>query len=131
MSSDKQPDKPPKPGTFKPGTSGNPSGRPKDVHHIQELARGYAPRCVERLWELTRSHDPKVALHATVALLDRGCGRPHQTVHVTERPMESEFDLSRLSEAEVEQLLALRLKAGAAAGEAGAVDDGPRPEERH
>lgn len=67
--------------SFKPGQSGNPSGRPKlpeDVKHVRELARQYTQQAIDGLVEtlLTGSSSAKVA--AANALLDRGWGKAEQ-----------------------------------------------------
>ena len=36
-------------GRFQKGKSGNPGGRPKATHSIQELARKHAPEAIKRL----------------------------------------------------------------------------------
>jgi len=68
---------------WKPGVSGNPSGRPKGWAEIQALARVHAPHAVERLAELVDSADEKVAVAAAQAILDRGYGKPRQALEVT------------------------------------------------
>jgi Family of unknown function (DUF5681) len=42
-------------GRFAPGQSGNPTGRPKVVAHIQELARQNAPEAIAALVEIATS----------------------------------------------------------------------------
>jgi hypothetical protein len=69
-------------GQFTPGVSGNPSGRPKADHTIQELARAHTPEALSALVEIAkngRSESARVA--AAVAILDRGWGRPPMTEH--------------------------------------------------
>lgn len=63
------------PTRFRPGQSGNPAGRPKG---IEALAREYTPRALEAL--ALALDDPATRVPAAVALLDRGWGRPKQTV---------------------------------------------------
>ena len=70
-------------GSWQPGVSGNPNGRPKPDVDIAALARVHGPKCIEITYNLaTRSRDPKIRLAAATALLDRGFGRPNQSVDV-------------------------------------------------
>lgn len=66
-----------KPYLWQPGQSGNPSGRPKVVQHIKELARAYTAEAIQALVEALK--DPRSKVPAAMALLDRGYGRPEQT----------------------------------------------------
>ena len=65
-------------GRFLPGTSGNPGGRPRVVGHVRDMAQRHAEAAVEVLAEIMRDSDaPAPArIAASVALLDRGFGRP-------------------------------------------------------
>jgi len=65
---------------FEKGKSGNPGGRPKETAEIKELARQHGPRAVERLAELMNGEDPRVAVAASQALLDRAYGKPAQAI---------------------------------------------------
>ena len=59
--------------------SANPGGRPKGpVADIAALAREYGPHAIATLVKCLS--DPKHRVAAATALLDRGYGRPHQTV---------------------------------------------------
>lgn len=63
------------------GQSGNPSGRRKESREEREakaLALKFVPEAINRLAELMRGDNPKVAATAAVAICDRGLGRPHQ-----------------------------------------------------
>ena len=63
-------------GQFLPGQSGNPGGRPKDVHRVAELARSYTVEAIETLVDLMRhGKDERVRGTAAQALLDRGWGK--------------------------------------------------------
>ena len=65
-----------KSGQFAPGQSGNPGGRPKDEHRVEELARYYTVEAIDTLVELMRdSKDERLRGTAAQALLDRGWGK--------------------------------------------------------
>lgn len=66
---------------WKPGESGNPSGRPRDTVRVGELARSYAVEAIDTLVAIMR-HSPETRdqLSAAQALLDRGYGKPMQAV---------------------------------------------------
>ena len=55
------------------GVSGNPSGRPRVVADIQDLARQHGPEAIHTLVECLK--DPKHKVAAAIALLDRGFGK--------------------------------------------------------
>jgi hypothetical protein len=61
---------------FRPGQSGNPGGRPRQ--DVTELARAHTADAILALVEALKR--PKEAVPAAVALLDRGWGRPKQTI---------------------------------------------------
>ena len=66
---------------WKPGQSGNPSGRPRDVHRIVELARTHTVEAIETLVAIMRAGRPDaVRVAAAEALLARGWGKPFQPV---------------------------------------------------
>jgi hypothetical protein len=67
-------------GHWPPGVSGNPSGRAKGVGEIRELARQYVPAALAKIAALVNSEDEKVALAASVEILNRVFGRPVQAV---------------------------------------------------
>jgi hypothetical protein len=64
-------------GLFKQGRSGNPSGRPKVLTEVRDLARAHTPDAVNALVEALKR--PQHAVAAAIALLDRGWGKPLQT----------------------------------------------------
>jgi len=68
-------------GTFSPGHSGNPTGRPAVVAEITELARAHTAEAIATLVAICRngaSESARVA--AANSLLDRGYGRPAQSI---------------------------------------------------
>lgn len=69
-------------GMFKPGVSGNPSGRPKSDASIRELARNHTESALQTLVEIAQNKKspPSARVHAAVALLDRGWGKPAQFI---------------------------------------------------
>jgi hypothetical protein len=69
---------------FKPGQSGNPSGRPKAILDVIHLARTHTPMAIGALVKIatSKTSPPAAIVAASVALLDRGWGRPSQTLDV-------------------------------------------------
>lgn len=65
---------------FKPGQSGNPSGRKKDQSTVRVLARKYTREAIGTLASIMKS--PKASESARVAaseaILSRGWGKPTQ-----------------------------------------------------
>lgn len=68
---------------FEKGKSGNPSGRPKENQELKELAREHTAEAIERLAFWMRSEDPRASVSAAQAILDRGHGKPMQSIEAT------------------------------------------------
>ncbi len=69
--------------SWKSGQSGNPSGRPKLVAEVRDLARKHTDRAIERLVELIESDSSTTAVAACKELLDRAWGRAPQFIDQT------------------------------------------------
>jgi hypothetical protein len=71
--------------SFRPGQSGNPNGRPKVVADVQNAAGEHSTEAIKTLVQIMC--DPKAPADARIsaasALLDRGYGKPLQTVDAT------------------------------------------------
>lgn len=63
---------------FKPGQSGNPGGRPRELKEVLEAAREHSEEAIERLAYWMRTDDPRASPAAAQALLDRAWGKPTQ-----------------------------------------------------
>lgn len=73
-----------KPGTFQPGQSGNPSGRPKVPEEIKSAFREHTLEAVETLVKIMNAPGAKDAdrLRAAEVILDRGWGKAAQSMEV-------------------------------------------------
>lgn len=67
---------------FKKGESGNPRGRPKVDFEVRDAARLHGQEAITKLVELMRGEDARVAKAAASDILDRGFGKPAQSVTV-------------------------------------------------
>ena len=79
---------------FKKGQSGNPGGRPKEVAEVRELAKEHGPEAIERLVKLMASDNERTAVAACEAILNRGYGKPGQSVTIgadSENPLPTEI----------------------------------------
>ena len=71
-------------GGFQKGQSGNPGGRSKLPADIREAFKAKAPAALEVLTRCLQSGDDRIAMMAAQAILDRGYGRPTQSIDVRE-----------------------------------------------
>ena len=67
---------------FKPGQSGNPSGRPKTPPELMTKVRGASEHCINKAIELVDNKNPMVALRAIELLLAYGYGKPRECVQM-------------------------------------------------
>ena len=73
-----------KPWLWSPGQSGNPSGRPKVMAEIRELARKKGPGAFRRIvWLARKAEDERVRLRANEVILERAYGKPTENVDLT------------------------------------------------
>lgn len=96
---------------FKPGQSGNPGGRPKDVHGITALAREHCPAALMRLVQLMDSKNESVARAACAEVLDRGIGRPVQALEHSGE-VKTAFGDDRKSQLDFARRVAFAMKQG-------------------
>ena len=70
--------------SFKPGQSGNPSGLPKGVMEVRDIARQYTAESITTLAEIMadKSQNGSARVAAAESLLSRGWGKAPQTINV-------------------------------------------------
>jgi hypothetical protein len=113
---------------FRKGRSGNPSGRPKALHELVELARAETRPTFQKIVELRdQADDPRVQLAAAREILDRGWGKPTQPLagDADQPPIQHRhaLDFRTLNDAQLEALE--RLAEALAAGPELGRDDRP------
>ena len=85
--------------TFKPGVSGNPSGRPRECPEVKDAARKHTTAALKTLKTIMSDEKQpgSARVAAANALLDRGYGKAPQHIsgsvtHSWETVAKSEFD---------------------------------------
>jgi Family of unknown function (DUF5681) len=95
-------------GGFQKGQSGNPGGRPKANASLQLMARQHTGMALRTLAEIAKKGEKEASrVAAATALLDRGFGRPIQSM---EMRIDESLLNKRLSEMSPEELLAFERK---------------------
>lgn len=93
-------------GKFLKGRSGNPGGRPKEIADVKALAREHGPAAVNRLVGWMESDNAKASVSAAQALLDRGYGKPAQTIAGDlENPLTLIFGIEKTLDAKLDRLI--------------------------
>jgi len=82
---------------WKPGQSGNPGGRPKVLAEVRDLARLHTEDALSTLANIMKNEDapPAARVSAAAHILDRGYGKPQQSIVSTIR------DVRQLSDDEL------------------------------
>ena len=65
---------------FKPGQSGNPSGRPKENPEAKEILKAATVEAAKKLVGLLESKNEKIVLTASIEILNRTQGKPRESV---------------------------------------------------
>ncbi|MGI9521245.1 MAG: DUF5681 domain-containing protein [Hyphomicrobiaceae bacterium] len=107
---------------FKPGQSGNPSGRPKDPPDAEARAAKHIPAAIRAIVDLMQnSKDDRIRLAAAKEILDRGIGKSKQA---TAPGANNKREVQDLNDAELAQI------AGVGCPRADPATPGPRGSDR-
>ena len=90
------------------GQAGNPTGRSKRFHEVQQAAREASPEALKTLVELMQSKDERVAIIAANSVLDRAFGKPKEQKTDENQPLRP--NLSALPPDMLSQLRAIMSK---------------------
>ena len=95
---------------FQRGRSGNPGGRPKLPADIREAFKAKAPQALEVLTRCLQSDDDRIAMMAAQAILDRGYGKPTQSIdaNINDDPVRYIVELPEKSATTEEWLESIR-----------------------
>ena len=101
--------------SFRPGHSGNPSGRPKQSVQLKELAREQTAKAIKTLVDVMDNSDRDAArVRAAEILLDRAWGRAPQAMELS-GPDGGPIEWKKASEelnSLMDRLIARRTEAG-------------------
>jgi len=89
-------------GGFRKGVSGNPGGRPRAVASLQLAARAHMHTALKVLLDIAKKGKSEASrVAAATALLDRGFGRPVQSLEMTMDAGLISKKISELTDAEL------------------------------
>lgn len=109
------------------GQSGNPGGKPKDMHLMTAAARMHWPDAIRVMAEIL--NNPKVQaqvrLMAGNSLLDRGFGKPAQAIDIAKRPLEDMTDDELATGVELIRIALAQASSGVPSGDEAAEGSEP------
>jgi Family of unknown function (DUF5681) len=94
---------------FTKGQSGNPGGRPKVIGEVRDLAQAHTAEAIDTLVAIMADEKapPAARVAASNSILDRGYGRPAQTVNTA---LEDKRTVTELSYEELVAIAATGLR---------------------
>lgn len=90
---------------FQPGQSGNPGGRPREDRELREACRAKTEKAIKTLERVmdNKKAPPAAKVAAACAILDRGYGRPAQSIAMN--LTDSRFVVSEYTDTELESIV--------------------------